>query len=194
MKTKEKMLIAASAVIALTIPALVSLVVAQPKRYSIPSGSMKPTLAIGSTIKVQRRAYANLAAVQRGDIIVYARRDPATGTTIETVQRVVGLPNDKVKISGTALFINGRALPHALLRRAGRVAVYRESNGAAKYSVQYGDNVPLPAAEDMAPTPPFSVTVPAGRLFCLGDNRDNSYDSRFSGAVPFASVVGKRVP
>ncbi len=186
MKKPEKRWIVLAAVIALAIPAVVSIRAALPKPYYIAGGSMEPTLATHSRILVQRRAFADIAEVKRGDIIVHTSVDKSTGSRSDFVRRVVALPNDKVRLSGTAFSINGRALPHTLVRRVGKVAVYEETNGGAKYLVQYGDG--------SGSAPPFSTTVPAGRVFCLGDNRDNSYDNRYTGAVPFEAVVGKRVP
>lgn len=178
------------------------------KTYFIPSGSMEPTLPLGSRIPFQLNAYKNIAQVQRGDIIAYTRMDQATGKAVPFFKRVVGLPGDKVQLSGTRISLNGHTLSHGLLRlvsmrdasdpdrrhtlshgllrRRGKVAVYQEINAKASYAVQYGDNV------DQAPA--FSTVVPADQLLCLGDNRDNAYDSRYTGAVPFATIIGKKVP
>lgn len=186
MKKQEKILVAAIAAMAVAIPALVAVSVAQPKAYYVPSGSMEPTLHLAATIRVRQNFYQNIAQVQRGDIVVYAFRDKATGSITESIKRVVGLPSDKVRLSGTQIWINGRQLSHALKSRAGKVAVFQETNGKASYSVQYGDNKVLARA--------FSATVPPGHLLCLGDNRDNANDSRYTGAVPFKSVIGKKMP
>ena len=156
------------------------------KTYFIPSGSMEPTLLLGSRIPFQLKAYKNIAQVQRGDIVAYTRTDRATGEAVEFFKRVVGLPGDKVQLSGTRISLNGQTLSHVLLRRKGKVTVYQETNGKTSYAVQYGDNV--------IPAPAFSTVVPADQLLCLGDNRDNSYDSRYTGAVPFATIIGKKMP
>jgi signal peptidase I len=186
MKKKDKMFIAATGIIALAIPAVVYIAAAQPKRYYIPSGSMEPTLHLKSTIRVQNNPFQNISQVQRGDIIVHTRLDKRTGKPAESIKRVVGLPGDKVQLSGTNIWVNGRKLSHVLVRRAGKVTEYQETNGKASYRVQYGDNVVL--------APAFSTTVSEGHLLCLGDNRDNANDSRYSGLVPFKSIIGKRVP
>lgn len=183
---QKKVFVAAAGVAALAIPAIVAFGAAQPKPYFIPSGSMEPTIRLKTTIRVQKNPFQDISQVRRGDIIIHSRFDKATGTTDDSIKRVVGLPGDKVKLSGTNVWLNGRQLPHVLLRRIGKVAVYQEKNGKASYRVQYGDN--------FEPAPAFSATVSQGHLLCLGDNRDNSYDSRSTGLVPFPSVIGKKVP
>ena len=186
MKQKEKLFVGATSLIALAIPAVVHIAAAQPERHFVPSGSMEPTLSFESRIRVQRDAFQNIAQVRRGDIIVHMRWDKLTRKSVESIKRAVGLPGDKVRLAGPNIWVNGRPLPHVLLRRAGKITVYQETNGTATYSVQYGANV--------APAPAFSTIVPQGQLFCLGDNRDNANDSRSIGPVPFKSVVGKKVP
>lgn len=194
-KPKDKW-IAATVLIALSIPAMVAVGKAQPRRYYIPSGSMEPTLKVQSTIRVKQNPFAKIDDVQRGDVIVFTVKDKATGSQMQHLQRVIALPGDKVTVSGTMagtmVKINGNKLPHLLLKRVGKVAIYRETNGKSSYQVQYGDN--SPSLPGMIPPPDFSTLVPAGQLFCLGDNRDNSYDSRYIGSIPFASIVGKQVP
>lgn len=185
MRKKDKVFIGVTSLITLTIPAVIAVAAAQPKTYFIPSRSMEPTLPLNSHILVQRGAFHSIAQVQRGDIVVYNVLDKRTRKPIESVKRVVGLPGDKVQLSGANIWINGRKLSHVLARRIGKVAQYRETNGTAAYHVQYGDYV--------VPAPAFSGVVPAGQLFCLGDNRDNALDSRYVGAVPFAVVIGKKV-
>lgn len=185
MTHKDKRFIVAAGILAMALPGIVRVVAAQPRNYFMPSGSMEPTIPLASRIRVQRAPFQSIARVRRGDIIVLNRLDKGSGTTIEAVKRVVGLPGDRVQLSGTSIWLNGRKLPHTLLRRAGKVSVWGETVGKTTYRVQYGDNV--------APSPAFSGTVPANTLFCLGDNRDNSNDSRYTGAVPFATIIGKKV-
>lgn len=184
MKKRNKVFIAVTSLVALAIPAIVGVAAAQPKTYFIPSASMKPTLPLNSHILVQRGAFRSIAQVRRGDIIVYNVLDKATRKPMESTKRVVGLPSDKVQLSGANIWINGRRLSHVLVRRIGKIAEYQETNDQATYHVQYGDYV--------VPAPAFSGVVPKGHLFCLGDNRDNALDSRYIGAVPFEVVIGKK--
>lgn len=171
--------------IALTL-GIVGAVASQPRRVFVASGAMKPTLGVATYINVQRGNYRRVVDVTRGDIIVYERLDSTSQQQRQFVTRVVGLPGDKVQFNGTKVFINGRLLPHKKVGQKGKVSIWQESNGAANYQVQYGDNT--------APSPAFSGIVPQNQLFCVGDNRDNSYDSRYTRAVPFTSVIGKKAP
>ena len=158
----------------------------QDRLFWIASGSMEPTLSLSSIVRVQKHPFESITEAQRGDIIVYTRKDEATGKVVEPIKRIVGLPGDRVKLSGTSVWVNGHQLPHAMFRRAGKIGIYQEKNGGAVYFVQYGDN--------RIPAPAFSTTVLPGHLLCLGDNRDNSFDSRYTGLVPMNSVIGKMVP
>lgn len=178
----DKVFLAALGLMAVFILAIASVRAFQPSAY-IAGDSMKPTLFIKSRIQIQRNAYQNIAQVQRGDIIVHTRLDERTGHQTETVNRVIGLPGDKVQLSGTSLAINGRNVPHVLVRRVGKLVLYRETNGKSSYQILHGDNT--------SPAPAFSTTVSANHLLCLGDNRDNAYDSRYTGLVPFASIKGR---
>lgn len=185
MKAELKSFFALTAVTALIVPAAIALAAA-PKLFYVAGGSMEPTLKVSERVRIQKNAYKNIHEVRRGNIIVYSRVVKASGRRIEAVQRVIGLPGDKVRLSGTRISINGRELPHTLLRRAGKVSIYRETNGKAVYAVKYGDNG--------APAPEYSTVVKRGHLLCIGDNRDNASDSRDNGAVPFTSVIAKLVP
>lgn len=183
--------LAATAALCLAIPAAVSFGAAQPKLHYIPSGAMEPTLHVDTYILVNNSPYQNISQVKRGDIIVYRRFDPQAKKPMEFVTRVVGLPGDKVQTTNNRLIINGRALSHVLIDRlrnptrfAPLVSRYQEVNGQAKYQVQYGDN--------LSPSRAFSSQVPQNQLFCLGDNRDNAYDSRFTGPVPITAITGKK--
>ncbi len=183
MQTKKSLLIGGGLTALLLITA-VGISKAQTHTFFIPSGSMMPSLPLNSTISVKLTAYQKMADVKRGDVIVHTRAE--NGQRIDSIKRVIGLPGDKIAMNGTTVQINGVALPHQLVSKSGKVAVYTETNGAAKYTVQYGDN--------LWPSPPWKGVVPAGQLFCLGDNRDNSNDSRYLGGVFFGEVLGKQVP
>ena len=183
MQTK-KWITLGGGLMALALATAVVIANAQTKSYFVPSGGMMPNLPLNSTIAVKRNAYLKMADVRRGDIIVHTRIE--NGRRTDSIKRVVGLPGDAIAMSGTTISINGRALPHKLVSKIGKVSVFTETMGATNYPVQYGDNT--------SPTPAFKGMVPAGQVFCLGDNRDNSYDSRYSGGVFFGEIIGKRVP
>lgn len=183
MQTKKAIWVSGS-IAALVLTTTFLLAKAQTRTQFIASGSMLPSLRINSTIQMQVNPYRTISAVKRGDTIVATRTEK--GRRMDSIKRVVGLPGDKIAMNGTTLKINGRVLPHKLVRKTGKVTIYAETSGAAQYQVQYGDN--------LSPAAPFSGVVPAGKLFCLGDNRDNAYDSRYTGSVPFDTIIGKKVP
>lgn len=146
--------------------------------FKIPSGSMEPTLEIGDHILVNKFIYGikipftsiNLFPWEKpkpGDVIVFIY---PLERSKDFIKRVVGVEGDIVKIINKKLFINGSEVPDSH-------AVYRE-DAIFSAEVQKRDNF-------------GPVTVPQGKLFVLGDNRDRSLDSRFWGFVPLEDVRGK---
>jgi signal peptidase I len=146
--------------------------------YKIPSRSMMPTLLVGDHILVNKFIYGvkvpflrntiiPVTNPQRGDIVVFIYPNDRSK---DYIKRVVGLGGDKIEIKNKIIFINGK-----------------------KYSDAYGiysDNVIYPGS--MQPRDNFGpVTVPAKSLFVMGDNRDESADSRFWGFVDLKDVEGK---
>ncbi|MBU3932909.1 MAG: signal peptidase I [Pseudomonadota bacterium] len=146
--------------------------------YKIPSGSMKPTLLIGDHILVSKFNYGiklpflrttliPVGAPQRGDIVVFIYPEDRSK---DFIKRLIGVPGDTIEIRNKKIFING--LP------------YSDKHGV------YVDNFIIPGA--VQPRDNFGpVTVPEGSLFVMGDNRDESYDSRFWGFVSKRDVLGK---
>ena len=184
MKLPLKILIGAVVLVSLAGFLLSVFVVPRMQKYYIPSGAMEPSLPAGTTLFVERHFYRDIGAVRRGDIIVYTTAD-SQGQPVDFIKRVVALPGDRIQMNGTNVKINGRLLPHAGVKAVAPLKIYDETNGAATYRVQYGDLVGI--------NEPYVGVVPAGRVFCVGDNRDNSNDSRYNGAVPFDAIVGKKM-
>ena len=133
--------------------------------YKIPSGAMKPTLQIGDHIIVKKFTYKNLE-LKRGDIVVFPfPEDPSK----DFIKRIVGMGGDTVEIKNKQVFINGDP--------------YQEH-----YKVN-NDSYVFP--KDTQPRDNFGpVKIPDDSLFLMGDNRDQSYDSRFWGFVKKSSVKG----
>ena len=139
--------------------------------FKIPSGSMKPTLLVGDHILVNKFIYG--IKLPFADRTLVELGKPKRGDVIvfkfphdpkkDYIKRVIGLPGDKVQLTNKRLFINGTPVedPHASYLPYGN---YRS----------FGP-----------------VTVPADRLFVMGDNRDESSDSRVWGFVPFSNLKGK---
>ena len=188
-------------------------VVAQP--FYVPSGSMEPTLQIGDELLAtkypygysryslpfglgpsgEHRLFERLPA--RGDVVVFhLPRDPAE----VYVKRVIGLPGDHVQLRGGRLYINDAELP---LRAdgSGRMESEDGSTIAAGRFIETLPNGREHPVFKLSWTGSFNntgvFTVPAGRLFMMGDNRDNSLDSRVSaegggvGFVPLENLVGR---
>jgi signal peptidase I len=181
--------------------------------YYIPSESMVPTLEVGDRLVATKFDYgfgpwsAPVASFPdelfpdgrylpatpaRGDIVLFAH--PVTGETL--VKRVIGLPGDEIRIVAGHLFINGAEAP----RRKVRTYAYRQFQGPAVEVTEYDETLPggrvhpiiIRADDEPQENTPLYV-VPAGHLFVMGDNRDNSADSRFAslGYVPMENLIGR---
>lgn len=166
----------------------------------IPSGSMRPTLLEGDVVLVDRLAYdfklplsdimlLNLADPRRGDVVTFT--SPTDGTRL--IKRLVAVPGDVVEMRDERLFINGASAQYSQLRSVaepmdfgGEVSGTRatERIDGSERSVQF---LPaIPARRDFGP-----IVVPPDSYFVLGDNRDNSADSRYIGFVPRRLLIGR---
>lgn len=152
--------------------------------FYIPSGSMEKTLLVGDHLFVNRFVYGPTATelerrllpqrdVQRGDIVVF--RSPEN-PSIDVVKRCVGVPGDTIDVRAKQLFINGKAVNDASYAIHGDPITYSE--------LSFSDQGRR--RDNFGPE-----TVPAGHYFCMGDNRDHSYDSRFWGTLPRHLVKGR---
>ena len=171
--------------------------------FKIPSSSMMPTLLIGDFILVNKFAYGVRLPVTntkviavgepaRGDVVVFRYpQDPR----VDYIKRVVGLPGDTVSYRDKALYINGEAVPQEVVGRfigAGRGA---DMTGAEERRERLAGEHPhhlLVRQSPMYQQPGEARwQVPEGHYFVMGDNRDNSQDSRAWGFVPEANLVGR---
>jgi signal peptidase I len=181
--------------------------------FRIPSGSMIPTLLIGDFILVNKFAYGirlpivnkkviEIGSPRRGDVMVFRYpEDPS----VDYIKRVIGIPGDRVTYMNKRLAINGNPLElkpdeDYLHRRATYARQFTESLGGHNHKILIEDDAP--AAVPFAKQFPFRenctyntdgvvCTVPTGHYFMMGDNRDNSADSRVWGFVPDENIVGK---
>jgi signal peptidase I len=181
--------------------------------FKIPSGSMIPTILIGDHVFVNKFAYQfnlpfseyfgkpirlfGVSGPQRGDIVVFeSPRNPE----VNYIKRVIGLPGDTIRIRDRKLFVNGAevrtepASPEESKKifsdlrdpklGRGEMAVYRESLAGLDHWIFRDRNNFV--SESFGP-----YTVPAEKIFVMGDNRDFSDDSRFIGAIPLEHVKGR---
>ena len=167
----------------------------------VPTGSMKPTILIGDRIFVNKLAYdlkvpftrtrlATWGAPARGDIVTCW--SPADGARL--VKRVVGLPGDVLEMRNSRLIINGEQLEYTAVDEAPYVAALGPDAAGKIFKTEQLPGHPHVVAiepqrraiRDFGP-----VTVPADSFFVMGDNRDNSADSRYFGFVGRDAVVGR---
>ena len=167
--------------------------IAQP--FVIPTSSMEDNLLVGDHLIVDRLAYAPpgplsrhllpYEPVKRGDIIVF--RYPLK-IEEDYVKRTIGIPGDRIRIVNKQLFLNGKKLEEPYkVHKTPYIDAYRDNFPSRP-------NVPLPpAALDMLQHHVIDgeVVVPPGHYFAMGDNRDNSADSRYWGFVPSENIKGK---
>jgi signal peptidase I len=179
--------------------------------FNIPSGSMKDTLLVGDYLFVSKYAYGYSrfslpfgfhlfdgrifgSLPKRGDIVVFKLpRDEST----DYIKRVIGLPGDKIQMINAVLYINGKAVP----RVPDGFYVTKDAFGAETKVARYRETLPNGVSYDTLALDPNGFEdntpvyeVPPDHLFMMGDNRDNSTDSRVLSAVgyvPVENLVGR---
>ncbi len=179
--------------------------------FNIPSGSMIPTLLIGDYLFVSKYSYGYSrhsfpfspglfdgrimgSEPERGDIAVF--KTPADNRT-DFIKRVIGLPGDEIQMRDSILYINGVAVPRERIENF----IERDAFGGIREIPQYRETLPNGVSYTTLDRVPNAVSdntgvyrVPAGHYFMMGDNRDNSSDSRVPSAVgyvPLENFVGK---
>ncbi|WP_076419143.1 signal peptidase I [Colwellia sp. UCD-KL20] len=160
--------------------------------YTVPTGSMQPTIEIGDRVVVNKMAYdlkvpltnitlTRMSEPNRGDIIVFESKAAEN----RLIKRVIGLPGDKVSMTNEVLTINGKRLNYTLNVTENHGKQTLENLVGLKHIVKHDPTKnPLMASFN-------TVTVPADHYLVLGDNRRNSADSRVYGFVPREELKGK---
>ncbi len=193
----------------LLIAAVVALFIRQfaVEAFKIPSGSMIPTLTIGDHLLVNKFIFGSPVDIpftnvtlfhmpgfkhpQRGDIIVFKFPQDESKNFIK---RVIGVPGDKLQIIKGRLYINDQVVPITPIgppadnsveagQSYGKPMLYEEQLGAVKHEIQYFHDQ---LGENFGPK-----VVPQDSVFVMGDNRDNSQDSRYWGFVKYNKILGK---
>jgi len=167
--------------------------------FRIPSGSMMPTLLVGDFILVNKFAYGlrlpvlnnkvmEIGTPQRGDVVVFRYpEDPS----VDYIKRVVAVPGDRVAYRGKILYINGQAMPQSPIGSYVGVGSGVSSSGADLREENLDGIQHQILVRPEAGGPEGEATIPPGHFFMMGDNRDNSKDSRYFGPVPEGNLVGK---
>ena len=166
--------------------------------FRIPSGSLEPTLLVGDFLAVNKFAYGFRLPVWEKKVVPIA--NPKTGEiavfrwppdpSFDYIKRVIGVPGDHVVYHNKVLTINGQEMKQSFVgyttdESSGKaVAKYQENLNGVQHNIFVRPDV---SAVD------FEVDVPKGQYFMMGDNRDNSLDSRYWGFVPDENIVGKAI-
>jgi signal peptidase I len=165
--------------------------------FVIPSPSMENTLLIGDHLLVNKVAYSRSAnrleniilpkmTIKRGMVVTF-KAPPEMNK--EYVKRVIGLPGDRLRISNKKVYVNGQPQnePYVHFKDVDYGAEFPPQNHYDWY-FQFPINL---RQTQRNPDNSLDYIVPQGHYFCMGDNRDNSFDSRFWGPVPADYIVGK---
>lgn len=167
--------------------------------FRIPSASMMPTLLIGDFLLVNKFTYGIRLPVinkkiigfnepERGDIVVFRfPQDP----TVDYIKRVIGLPGDKVVYYDKKLYINDAPVQQVSLGSYQGVGQGQDMTGSEHLEENLTGVEHSILIRNGAPTVEGSYVIPEGNYFVMGDNRDNSNDSRYWGTVPEENLVGK---
>ncbi len=167
----------------------------------VPTGSMKPTIIEGDRVFVNKLAYdlkvpftqwhlAQWDNPRRGEIVVFF--SPADGERL--VKRVIGVPGDVIELRNDHLFVNGQPVHYESLGSKYINEIPAAEQPQHQFADEELDAHPHPVMATPALRAPRTfgpVTVPAGKYFMMGDNRDNSFDSRFYGCVDRSRIVGR---
>jgi len=167
--------------------------------FRIPSNSMMPTLLTGDFILVNKFTYGirlpvlnrklvELDEPRRGDIVVFRfPKDPS----VNYIKRLIGLPGDKIGYYRKKLSVNGKEIPQTMLGEYRGFGKGKEMTGSLLISEDLEAVTHDILIREGQPTVQGEFTVPEGQYFVMGDNRDNSNDSRYWGTVPEANLVGR---
>jgi len=167
----------------------------------VPTGSMKPTIMEGDRVFVNKLAYdlkvpfttwhiAQWNNPSRGDVVVFF--SPADGTRL--VKRVVGLPGDRIELKDNQLLVNNVPVQYEALPERIADELPAQERSHHRFATEDLAAHPHPVMDTPALRAPRTfgpILVPAGKYFMMGDNRDNSYDSRFYGCVERNRIVGR---
>jgi signal peptidase I len=168
--------------------------------YHVPTGSMEPTIHVGDRILANKAAYSFKLPFTSIDLFPY--REPKRGEvvlfrfpknpSIVYVKRLVGLPGDHIRVKNGFVQINGMWVEGS--QSGAQAWKQHADDDEFFYLEQWGEHLrTIRRQPGMARDEEISLTVPEGQYFMMGDNRDNSYDSRGWGFVPRENIIGNAV-
>ena len=163
--------------------------------YTVPSGSMQPTIQIGDRIVVNKMAYdlrlpftdislVTLNTPKHGEIIVFESK----AANLRLIKRIIGLPGDVVSMQNDTIIVNDKPLTHMVLNDVDNQS---DTTNGNIYSEKVGDINHLINVDNTRMSNFYPITVPEGHYLVLGDNRRHSSDSRVFGFVPHHELRGK---
>lgn len=153
--------------------------------FAVPQKGMYPTIKDSGRFLCERRPYKDVSEIKRGDIIAF-KAQWRDGKEYSFIWRVVGLPGDNVVVQDDKIIINNSELLREKISEEENLIVYRETNEDVQYCVAYAKERPAEPTED-------TYEVPENHVFVLGDNRDDAFDSRTTGPVPFAKIIARKL-
>lgn len=161
--------------------------------FRIPSGSMKPTLLVGDFILVNKYDYGVRLPVLGTKLIEFG--EPKTGDVVvfraegqDMIKRVIGVPGDRIRYQDKKLYINDQEIPTQFVRDTYDQGVFTVEKKETLPSLQHDIYIYPEKSRPMAYT---DIKVPEGSYFVMGDNRDNSIDSRYWGFVKDKDLLGR---
>jgi signal peptidase I len=167
----------------------------------VPTGSMIPTILVGDRVFINKLSYglkipyttwhiARWGSPKPGDIIVFY--SPADGKRL--IKRLIGLPGDEIGLYNNRLYINGKALDYSMIEKS---SDFQATEVPGNHYLTLLENLigkqhPIMISGKKTPFASFDpVVIPEGKAFVMGDNRDNSADSRFFGFIELNQVLGR---
>ena len=155
-------------------------------RFRVPTGAMMNTIVPGDVVLATR----GVEAVRRGQVVVFQYPHGSE----YYVSRIIGMPNETIDLRGTSVYINGRPLSEEKVMAEATGFEMNElrqisTEGTGPYRVFYDASTDRTSPQDTELSFPYQI--PANSFFLMGDNRDNSYDSRYQGVVPRNLILGE---